>query len=76
MRIDITANGDGSLSAQKANDADSGQWSIHAGKLCIRFSRWLKSEMRCAAVIEDGDWYRTGHVAFKKTDGVTLSSQQ
>jgi hypothetical protein len=77
IRIDIVANGDGSLSGQnqKANDSDSGHWSIRAGKLCIQFSKWLKSEVRCAVVIEDGDWYRTAGVVFKKTSGVALSSQ-
>jgi|RhiMetdeSRZDD1v2_1073273.scaffolds.fasta_scaffold31483_10 hypothetical protein len=77
IKIHIVANGDGSLSGQnqKANDSDSGHWSIRAGKLCIQFSKWLKSELRCAVVIDDGDWYRTADVAFKKADGVALTSQ-
>ena len=77
INIHIVANGDGSLSGQnqKANDSDSGHWSIRAGKLCIQFSKWLKNELRCAVVIEDGDWYRTADVAFKKADDVALSSQ-
>ena len=77
IKIHIVANGDGSLSAQnqKANDSDSGHWSIRAGKLCIQFAKWLENELRCALVIEDGDWYRTADVAFKKADGVALSSQ-
>ena len=74
--IELVANGDGSLSGQnqKANDSDSGHWSIRAGKLCIQFSKWLKNELRCAAVIEDGDWYRTADVVFQRTD-VAPSSQ-
>jgi hypothetical protein len=77
LKIDIVAKGDGSLSGQnqKANDSDSGHWNIRAGKLCIQFSKWLKNKLRCSVVIVDGDWYRTADVAFKKKDGVALSSQ-
>jgi hypothetical protein len=77
IKIHMVANSDGSLSGQnqRVNDSDSGHWSIRAGKLCIQFSKWLKNELRCAVVIEDGDWYRTASVAFKKADGVAPSSQ-
>lgn len=75
LRIDIVAKSDGSLSAKKANDSDTGRWTIQLGKLCIKFSKWLKSQLRCSAVMDDGDWYRTADVAFKKIDGVVLSSQ-
>jgi hypothetical protein len=75
MKIQVMANGDGSLSAEKADDSDTGRWNIEAGKLCIRFSKWLKGEVRCSAVTADGEWYRATDIAFKKVPGGALSSQ-
>lgn len=75
LSIDIVANSDGSLLAQKANDSDTGQWSVQSGKLCIKFSKWLKSQLHCSAVFDDGEWYRAADVAFRKIDGAARSSQ-
>lgn len=72
LKIDIVAKGDGSLFAQKAEESDTGKWSVQAGKLCIRFSKWLKGEMRCSVVIEENGWFRTAEVAFRRVGDVAL----
>jgi hypothetical protein len=66
LKIRITASADGSLFAQQIGKSDTGIWTIHSGKLCIKFSKWLKGHMRCSAVTEQDGWYKTTAVAFKK----------
>jgi hypothetical protein len=66
LKIRITALADGSLFAQQIGKSDTGIWRIRSGQLCIKFSKWLKGRMTCSAVSEQGRWYRTKAVAFKK----------
>ena len=67
IRVRIIALADGSLFARQIiGKSDTGIWRIDSGKLCIRFSRWLKGRIRCSTVTEQAGWYRTTDVAFKK----------
>jgi hypothetical protein len=66
IRVRIIALADGSLFARQIGKSDTGIWKIDAGKLCIRFSRWLKGRIRCSTVTQQAGWYRTTDVAFKK----------
>jgi hypothetical protein len=66
IRVRIIALADGSLFARQIGKSDTGIWKIDSGKLCIRFSRWLKGRIRCSTVTQQAGWYRTTDVAFKK----------
>jgi hypothetical protein len=66
IRVRIIALADGSLFARQIGKSDTGIWKIDSGKLCIRFSRWLKGRIKCSTVTQQAGWYRTTDVAFKK----------
>jgi hypothetical protein len=73
LTISVTAMSNGSLIAEFLTKADTGQWSIRSGKLCIRFSSWLDGRTRCSPVVEDGGWYRTSEVMFRQSEGLALA---
>jgi hypothetical protein len=74
LKVNITARADGSLFAQQMiGKSDTGTWNILSGRLCIKFSKWLKGRTRCSTVTEKAGWYRTSDVAFKKIDGIALA---
>ena len=73
LTISVTAMGDGSLIAEFLSKADTGQWSIRSGKLCIRFSSWLDGRTNCSPVVAEGGWYRTREVTFRQAEGIALA---
>lgn len=73
LTISVTAKSDGSLIAEFLTKADTGQWSIRSGKLCIRFSSWLEGRTKCSPVVVDGGWYRTSEVMFRQSEGLALA---
>jgi hypothetical protein len=66
LEVQVIAKEDGSLFARQTDKSDSGSWEIRSGQLCITFSKWLKGATHCADVIEDGGWYRTANLAFRR----------
>jgi hypothetical protein len=74
IKVRITALADGSLFAQQLGKSDSGLWTIRSGRLCIKFSKWLKARTRCSVVTKQDGWYRTSDVSFKRVgdDAVAL----
>src|SRR5215213_9558525 len=66
LRLKITVNANGTLFAQQPGKTDTGIWAVRSGKLCIRFSKWLKRRTSCSTVSERGGWYRTASVAFRR----------
>jgi hypothetical protein len=73
LMIDITASSDGSLLARFLHKADTGQWSIRSGRLCIRFSSWLSGRTNCSSVVAEEGWYRTSDVVFRPSEGFALA---
>ena len=73
LTVSVTAMGDGSLIAEFLTKADTGQWSIRSGKLCIRFSSWLDGRTNCSPVVAEGGWYRTREVTFRQAEGIALA---
>jgi hypothetical protein len=69
LTVRITAFADGTLLAEQIGKSDTGAWTIRSGKLCIKFSKWLKGRIRCAPVTQQAGWFRTSEVAFRKVDG-------
>ena len=73
LSVSVVALDDGSLTVEFMTRADTGQWSIRSGKLCIRFSSWLEGRTNCSPVVIDGGWYRTSEVMFRQSEGLALS---
>ena len=73
LTVSVTALRDGSLIAEFLTKADTGQWSIRSGKLCIRFSSWLEGRTNCSPVVAEDGWYRTNEVSFRQAEGMALA---
>jgi hypothetical protein len=73
LTVSVTALDDGSLIAEFLTKADTGQWSIRSGKLCIRFASWLEGRTTCSPVVVEGGWYRTSEVIFRQSEGLALA---
>ena len=73
LTVSVTALGDGSLIAEFLSKADTGQWSIRSGKLCIRFSSWLEGRTSCSKVVAEDGWYRSNEVTFRQAEGIALA---
>jgi hypothetical protein len=67
IKFKITASGGGSLSAvSPRGKKDRGEWSIQAGKLCIRFDKWLGGRTSCTSIVQEADWYIGSKVRFRR----------
>jgi hypothetical protein len=64
--VTFLARRNGSLLARSGEHADTGEWSIRQGELCIMLTSWLGGRTVCGQVIEDGDWYRVEYILFRK----------
>lgn len=64
--VSFTAHRDGSLVGRYAAATDTGRWSIERGQLCIMLSSWLSGQTTCSPVVQQGQWYRTENVVFRK----------